>query len=346
MTSTFTLINASAGSGKTHTLTHQIADRIAQGLDPSQLIATTFTTKAAAELRDRVRRTLLETGQVDAARAVDSALISTVNSVSGELLREFALDAGISPDVQVLDEDRQKAAFRAAIDETAAEAGARAADLLARTEHDGEEEPEIPWGASPSWRGHVRDLAGRARTNLLDAEALRRGAEASFEEYRAAALPEAAEADRREAWRSELTAAVQGLWAQVRSSEAGDGPFTEKGAGTVRKRLKTLDGLLRDVARLERAPWSVWAKVAKVAEGKAGDPDAKGYVYSKDVDLALVGVASTIAEELLANPALQEDVRALIALVMRRARAHDEPPTAPDEPPPVQSPPAPPPSLG
>src|SRR5690606_8907522 len=105
MTSTFTLINASAGSGKTHTLTHQIADRIARGLDPSQLIATTFTTKAAAELRDRVRRTLLETGQVDAARAVDSALISTVNSVSGELLREFALDAGISPDVQVLDED-------------------------------------------------------------------------------------------------------------------------------------------------------------------------------------------------------------------------------------------------
>ena len=319
MTSTFTLINASAGSGKTHTLTHQIADRIAQGLDPSQLIATTFTTKAAAELRDRVRRTLLETGQVDAARAVDSALISTVNSVSGELLREFALDAGISPDVQVLDEDRQKAAFRAAIDETAAEAGARAADLLARTEHDGEEEPEIPWGASPSWRGHVRDLAGRARTNLLDAEALRRGAEASFEEYRAAALPEAAEADRREAWRSELTAAVRGLWAQVRSSEAGDGPFTEKGAGTVRKRLKTLDGLLRDVARLERAPWSAWAKVARVAEGKAGDPDAKGYVYSKDVDLALVGVASTIAEELLANPALQEDVRALIALVMDTA---------------------------
>ena len=78
MTQTFTLINASAGSGKTHTLTHQIAERIAQGLDPSQLIATTFTTKAAAELRDRVRRTLLERGQVDAARGVDSALISTV----------------------------------------------------------------------------------------------------------------------------------------------------------------------------------------------------------------------------------------------------------------------------
>jgi ATP-dependent exoDNAse (exonuclease V) beta subunit len=317
--STFTLINASAGSGKTHTLTHRIAERIRQGLDPSQLIATTFTTKAAAELRDRVRRTLLELGQVEAARGVDSALISTVNSVSGELLREFALDAGISPDVQVLDEDRQRAAFRAAIDETAATAGARAADLLARTEHDGEEEPDVPWGAAPSWRAHVRDLASRARTNLLDAASLREAAAHSFEEYREAALPEAAPVDRREAWRSELSAAVAGLWAQVRASEAGDGPFTEKGAGTVRKRLLTLDGLLRDVARLERAPWSVWARIAQVADGKAGDPDATGYVYSKDVDLAVVGVASTIAAELPANPALQEDVRSLIALVMGTA---------------------------
>lgn len=34
MSPTFTLINASAGSGKTHTLTHEIAERIAEGLDP------------------------------------------------------------------------------------------------------------------------------------------------------------------------------------------------------------------------------------------------------------------------------------------------------------------------
>ena len=310
MTQTFTLINASAGSGKTHTLTHQIAERIAQGLDPSQLIATTFTTKAAAELRDRVRRTLLERGQVDAARGVDSALISTVNSVSGELLREFALDAGISPDVQVLDEDRQRAAFRAAIDETAAQAGARAAGLLARTEHDGEEEPEVPWTASPSWRAHVRDLAGRARTNLIGAAALREAAERSFEEYREAALPEAEAADRRPAWRSGIAEAVRGL----RALE-----LPERTARTVDKHLLTLERLLRDVAEPERAPWSAWAKIAAVAEAKAVDPGAKGYAFSKDVDLALAGVATTIAEELPANPALHEDLRSLIALVMGTA---------------------------
>src|SRR5699024_1763663 len=211
MSPTFTLINASAGSGTPPTFTHECAERIARALDPSELIATTFTTKAAAELRDRVRRTLLERGQLEAARGVDSALISTVNSVSGELLREFALDAGISPDVQVLDEDRQKAAFRAAIDETAALAGSRAAALLARTEHDGEEEPEMPFGAAPSWRAHVRQLASRARTNLLDETALREGAEAAWEDYREAALPPAAAEDRRSAWLSALDAALTAL---------------------------------------------------------------------------------------------------------------------------------------
>ena len=319
MSPTFTLINASAGSGKTHTLTHEIAERIARGLDPSELIATTFTTKAAAELRDRVRRTLLERGQLEAARGVDSALISTVNSVSGELLREFALDAGISPDVQVLDEDRQKAAFRAAIDETAALAGSRAAALLARTEHDGEEEPEMPFGAAPSWRAHVRQLASRARTNLLDETALREGAEAAWEDYREAALPPAAAEDRRGAWLSALDAALTALEAEQRSAEAGEGPFSVKTAGTVRRHRDALEALRREVADPARAPWSRWAKLAAVASAKAADPEAKGYAYSKDVDHALLGAASTIAEELLENPVLQADVRALITLVMETA---------------------------
>ncbi|WP_422116624.1 UvrD-helicase domain-containing protein [Brachybacterium sp. UNK5269] len=316
---TFTLINASAGSGKTHRLTHEIARRIADGLEPSQLIATTFTTKAAAELGDRVRRTLLEQGQVEAALGIDTALISTVNSVSGELLREFALDAGISPDVQVLDEDRQKAAFRAAIDEAAAVAGARATDLLARTEHDGEEEPELPFGASPSWRAQVRELAARARSNQLDAQSLREGAEAAWREYRAAGLPAAAATDRRAAWLAQLDMVLADLWAQVRGAERGDGPLNPRTAATVRKRLETLDALRRDVAQLERAPWSRWARLAKVAEGRAADPDGVGYVYSKDVDQALAGLALQIRAELLSHPVLHEDIRALIALVMTTA---------------------------
>ena len=321
---TFTLINASAGSGKTHTLTHQIAERIAGGLQPSQLIATTFTKKAAAELSDRVRRTLLEVDEVDAARSTDSALIGTVNSVAGQLLGEFALDAGISPDVQVLDQDRQKAAFAAAIDETAAIAGARATDLLARTEHDGEEDPDLPYLTTASWRRHVRDLAARARTNQISAAQLREAAEISWFEYRdSAGLPAPGE-DRRSAWLSRFNAVITALQADVDASTdpdpaAGKPPLTATANATVTKRLATLEQLQRNLARLDRSPWSDWSKLAGVASGNAAEGGSGGYVFSKDVDLALLGLATEIDAELLASPVLQSDVRELIALVMHTA---------------------------
>ncbi len=316
---TFTLINASAGSGKTHTLTHDIAERIKGGLQPSQLIATTFTTKAAAELSDRVRRTLLEVGDAQAATGIDSAMIGTVNAVAGQLLREFAMDAGISPDVQVLDADRQKAAFNAAIDDAAAAAGARSGDLLARTGHDGEEDPALPYSATPSWRSHVRDLAGRARTNRIGADQLRAAAAASWQEYRDAALPAASDQDRRQAWLAGLDGALQALRAEA-DAAAGSA------AATIRKHLDPLEQLRRDLADPSRAPWAGWAKLAKpaqVAEARAAAKEAgrklPGFAYAKAVDAALLGISQQIADELLANPVLQADARELIHLVMDTA---------------------------
>ncbi|MFQ6484292.1 UvrD-helicase domain-containing protein [Brachybacterium epidermidis] len=316
---TFTLINASAGSGKTHTLTHDIAERIKGGLQPSQLIATTFTTKAAAELSDRVRRTLLEVGDAQAATGIDSAMIGTVNAVAGQLLREFAMDAGISPDVQVLDADRQKAAFNAAIDDAAAAAGARSGDLLARTGHDGEEDPALPYSATPSWRSHVRELAGRARTNRIGADQLRAAAAASWQEYRDAALPAASDQDRRQAWLAGLDGALQALRAEADAA-------AESPAATIRKHLDPLEQLRRDLADPSRAPWAGWAKLAKpaqVAEARAAAKEAgrklPGFAYAKAVDAALLGISQQVADELLANPVLQADARELIHLVMDTA---------------------------
>ncbi|WP_114854479.1 exodeoxyribonuclease V subunit beta [Brachybacterium sp. YJGR34] len=317
---TFTLINASAGSGKTYTLTHRIAAEVRGGLQPSQLIATTFTKKAAAELSDRVRRTLLEEGLAEQARATDSALIGTVNSVFGRLLQEFALDAGISPEVRTLDDEQQKSAFSAAIAETAGIAGEPARDLLARTEVDGPETPEQRYGEKPSWRQAVRVLAESARTNLLSAEQLREAAARSWEELRAAGLPEPGE-DRRGPWTEQLAGALAGLRAET---AAADDPHSGLAKGEVNalrsaaKQLPVLEQLLRTLRGAERAPWSAWTKITKIAEGKLGGGDG-GYTYVAKIDEALIDLALEVREGLLANPALQEDLRALISLVMNTA---------------------------
>jgi len=117
------MINAGAGSGKTYKITELLFDAVdKKGVKPSQIFATTFTNKAAAELVQRVRAKFLET--VDgSARAKDNALlinearIGTLHSLCGEYLKRFAFDLGLSPDVEVLDEVGADNLFLNAIDE-------------------------------------------------------------------------------------------------------------------------------------------------------------------------------------------------------------------------------------
>ena len=305
----FTLINASAGSGKTYTLTRLLAERLEAGLDPSQVIATTFTVKAADELSQRVRSTLLDRQQVEAARGIDSALISTVNSVAGRLVTEYALDAGISPQVQVLDDTTQKAAFAAAIDRTAAAAGVRWAAMLARTEHDGDEKDNGFVQRKQAWRGRVKDVADAARTNLLGAEELRAAATVSWEELREAArLPEPGE-DLRGRWLHELGRRIDGFAEDLAASvdETGEGvkggPISPRSVNRARGDLEALRRLERTLRDRERAPWSSWLKLA-------------GGRYGAPANRALEPLAIEVGEGFAQNPAWQQDLRDLIALVL------------------------------
>ena len=73
------LLDAGAGSGKTSVLVERfVAAAREDGIDVAAILTITFTEKAAAELRDRIRSRLRELGEAEAARATEGAFISTI----------------------------------------------------------------------------------------------------------------------------------------------------------------------------------------------------------------------------------------------------------------------------
>ncbi|WP_165170329.1 UvrD-helicase domain-containing protein [Adlercreutzia sp. ZJ242] len=105
------LVAAGAGSGKTFTLTQRVVNALApaQGEAPcldsiDQVLAITFTKKAASELKGRIKALLVSEGLRDQALAVDGAWISTIHGMAARILREHALELGLDPAFEVLPE--------------------------------------------------------------------------------------------------------------------------------------------------------------------------------------------------------------------------------------------------
>lgn len=78
------LIIAAAGSGKTRVLTYRLAYLINQGVSPQQILAVTFTNKAAGEMRERIGRLLKVTSS---KLPVSSPLVGTFHSLCAKFLR-------------------------------------------------------------------------------------------------------------------------------------------------------------------------------------------------------------------------------------------------------------------
>ncbi|MCD6096911.1 UvrD-helicase domain-containing protein [bacterium] len=94
------LVIAGAGTGKTTVITRRLAWLILnQKINPEDILAVTFTEKAAQEMEERVDR-LLPYGYLD-------LWISTFHSFCERVLRENALEIGLSPDFKILDESAQ-----------------------------------------------------------------------------------------------------------------------------------------------------------------------------------------------------------------------------------------------
>jgi ATP-dependent helicase/nuclease subunit A len=112
------LVAANAGSGKTSVIVERFVRAVRDDDVPvTAILAITFTEKAAAGLRERVRKRFLELDEEERARETENAWISTIHAFCARLLRAHPLGAGLDPRFTVLDETAADRAARRAFDE-------------------------------------------------------------------------------------------------------------------------------------------------------------------------------------------------------------------------------------
>ena len=131
------VLEASAGTGKTTVLVTRYVNLLRAGVDPSNILAITFTRQAAAEMRDRIVRQLRRAADGPPAdrdrwrglrdRLGDVA-VSTIDAFCLSLLREFPLEADLDPGFGMTDETEAPRLVQQALDRTLAVCGAVAAD--------------------------------------------------------------------------------------------------------------------------------------------------------------------------------------------------------------------------
>jgi ATP-dependent helicase/nuclease subunit A len=107
------VLEASAGTGKTSVLVSRYVNLVKQGVEPSNILAITFTRKAAAEMRERIVAELRDAAaKAEIGRAhwkemrdrLGEIAISTIDAFCLSLLREFPLEADLDPGFDMADE--------------------------------------------------------------------------------------------------------------------------------------------------------------------------------------------------------------------------------------------------
>jgi ATP-dependent exoDNAse (exonuclease V) beta subunit len=260
MKTNITFVTASAGSGKTYRVTEIIEDRLAKGdCRPAGLVATTYTVKAAQELRERVRRRLYDAGRTALAERLNEGLIGTVHSVCGRLLERFAFEAGISPRLEIMANEETvtllSQAVEIAVDFPTLQRLQALADLL------GQRDSKTSVYA---WKKQMREVIDAVRANDFKPESLAGMAQRNVEEL-LDFLPRAATDNLDD----ELAHAIDWAARQI----GGNGDHTK----ATKEYLYLLKDSLRDLKN-DRLPWCAWVKLSKEQPAKKSQTAARPVV--------------------------------------------------------------------
>ena len=282
------LISAGAGSGKTYRLTEELTQLLQSGsVRPTGVIATTFTKRAAAELRERVRVKLLREGLGHEANELKNALIGTVHGLGVKLLKRFAFEAGVSPQVDIIaDQDHQRL-FNLSM------ASAIAVDDIEDMEALCERLSLSRDGELYNWRKDVLRLVevvrGNAFTSAQIQDSKKRNWEALSEQ-----LPEPATDLTVSQFVNRLKIALTETIAALENNEAD-------GTKTTATYIQKLKGLSNTLKRGHTLPW---ADICGLANPKVA-------VKSK----ALVAPIKELGELHASLPAFQHDLRTYLAYI-------------------------------
>ncbi|MBX9671356.1 MAG: UvrD-helicase domain-containing protein [Candidatus Obscuribacterales bacterium] len=287
-----TVISASAGTGKTYRLSLEYLNGLRGNCQDSAdlvhvnsgIIATTFTNKAADELVGRVRRVLLDDGDWHNAQGVLTGYLGTVNSLCGRLLSEHAIDAGLSPDLTVIGEERLPAVFAIAVDSVIHEYADEMHGPANRLKLD-------------NWRKDVQKVIDFARDNNMDASDMERLAEDSWNSLSALlSLPDEGTGD-------ELDELLASVLDKTIQNLPGKDDFTQ----STRLVIENLSDINMRVKSGAHVVWQSWADMSKLNVGKG----------SREAIKPLIDVAQFYVR----HPRLHSDIRTAIFGVFRCAAA-------------------------
>lgn len=284
------IISAGAGSGKTYRLTQEMVALLRTGeVRANGIIATTFTRKAAAELHERVQVKLLAEGLTQQAEDLTNALIGTVHGLGVKLLRRFAFEAGVSPQVDILPEGDQQRMFNQALS-----AGLEL-DLMERMDELCDQLGLTKRTGTYDWRSEVRELVDVARANDFSLDDLRRSSQQSWDTF-AVYLP------------APTTITSEQAHAQLQQAIADTLHELENGEDSTKVTLTAIDKLRqwrRELTLRGKLHWHQWAAIGKLS------PGAK----SRDAVEPLKAFANTHE----ALPAFHDDIRQFISLLFQTA---------------------------
>ena len=289
------IIEASAGTGKTTRLANEFIEAV-QGkrfggpVEPTKILVSTFTNKAAEELIARIRQRLIEQGNSTAAQLVHGGYVGTVNSICSKLLKDFAFEAGLSPLQNVIPDDLEHVIFSIAADPIFDAYSDKIDEIAARL---GFDEPlrRSKYVTSVHWTEFVKQICSYARANRIAVSELSNCAEKSWVEFKKYLRPQ----------KNGLTADELDAKLVKQLERSIDSP--QRAKDSTKKTQETLEQLCDVFARSRRKPLS-WADWAVLASSEV----------SNSSSIMILGLVNT-ANEHSAHPRLHDDLNQFMHLV-------------------------------